>query len=111
VSDYPEHDKLQAISDRSQAIGEFLEWLQDKGVFLAQDFKWEDEEPTMASLGLEPEHPRYRTIKIKRGAIVPWPHNKTKTLAEFFGINLVLIEDEKRAMLDEIRTMQEKTHG
>lgn len=25
--DYPEHDKLSAIKDKSQSIGEFLEWL------------------------------------------------------------------------------------
>lgn len=24
---YPEHEKMKAIKDKSQAIGEFLEWL------------------------------------------------------------------------------------
>ena len=28
VDEYPEHTKLRAVSDRSQAIGEFLEWVQ-----------------------------------------------------------------------------------
>jgi hypothetical protein len=28
LNDYPEHDKLHKIHEQSQAIGEFLEWLQ-----------------------------------------------------------------------------------
>ena len=36
MSDYPEHDKLRAIADQTQAIGEFIEWLEGKGIFLAR---------------------------------------------------------------------------
>ena len=37
-SKYPEHEKLSAISDKSQACGEFIEWLgYEKGIVLA---KW-----------------------------------------------------------------------
>jgi hypothetical protein len=35
MSTYPEHDKLTAVADQTQAIGEFIEWLGGKGVFLA----------------------------------------------------------------------------
>ena len=31
MSAYPEHDKLRAIQTQSQAIGEFLAWLEDGG--------------------------------------------------------------------------------
>lgn len=31
MSDYPEHDRLSAIKDESQAQGEFLQWLSDEG--------------------------------------------------------------------------------
>ena len=27
MSDHPEHDKLTLVRDKSQTIGEFLEWL------------------------------------------------------------------------------------
>lgn len=32
MNGYPEHEKLRAISDKSQAIGEFLEWLETGGL-------------------------------------------------------------------------------
>ena len=31
MSTYPEHEKLRAVKDRSQTIGEFVEWLEDQG--------------------------------------------------------------------------------
>lgn len=31
MSEYPEHDKLSAIKNESQAQGELLEWLADRG--------------------------------------------------------------------------------
>jgi hypothetical protein len=34
MSDYPEHDKLSQVSEQTQAIGEFLEWLTGEGVQL-----------------------------------------------------------------------------
>lgn len=77
---YPEHEKLRAISDKSQAIGEFLEWADAHGMFLA----------------------RYQ----KRGALdepVPVGTSVTELLAEFYGIDLTKIETEKRAMLDAMR--------
>lgn len=32
MSDYPEHDKLAAVADQTQAAGEFAEWLAGQGV-------------------------------------------------------------------------------
>jgi hypothetical protein len=46
MSDYPEHDKLRAIHEQSQAIGEFLDWLRSpvdeggKGVHLHTRETW-----------------------------------------------------------------------
>lgn len=31
MSEYPEHDKLTLVKDESQAQGEILEWLADRG--------------------------------------------------------------------------------
>ena len=42
---YPEHEKLQAVNEKSQAIGEFLDWLRDeKRVQLVTWEEWEEEE-------------------------------------------------------------------
>ncbi len=76
---FPEHAKLTAISDQSQAIGEFVDWLQEAhGAFLCH---YED----------DGQFPRALQMPIR------------KLLAEFFEIDQDKIEDEKRAMLDTIR--------
>lgn len=83
---YPEHEKLQAIKEQSQIIGEFLEWLAvEKQVSLCK---------------VDPEY---------RGDYSPyWPIRKRyeELLAEFFNIDLEVLEEEKRTMLEE---MQEQT--
>lgn len=41
MTDYPEHEKLRRISDQSQAIGEFLDWLtHERGVELQEFRVW-----------------------------------------------------------------------
>jgi len=86
---YPEHEKLKEIQPKSQAIHEFLlEFLQDKGIFLANYMLDEDGEKT--------------------DIIVPVYKNLSELVAEFYEIDLNVIENEKRAMLDEIRKANEK---
>lgn len=80
-SAYPEHEKLAAVKDQSQAIGEFLDWLNGDGVHLA---RWDE------------EWDRYFPVHESINAL----------LARRFGIDLDRIEAEKRAMLDEIRAVQ-----
>jgi len=79
---YPEHEKLKKVSDRSHEIFDFLHWLgKKKGIVLAE---WGENEH-----GREELFPTYYPV---RGA-----------LAEFFQIDLYKIEQEKRAMLDSMR--------
>lgn len=79
MSVYPEHDKLMAISDISQEIGEFLDFgLEAQGILLAE---------------FEPEGNRLRMTN----------RSIPEILAEYFGIDRKEIEREKRAMLDAIR--------
>jgi hypothetical protein len=93
MSDYPEHDKMMAVKDESQAIGEFL----DVG---------------LARLGLRlcesDEHDRW------------WPASISieKLLADYFEIDLNVIEREKREMLAQQRRLnghardaREAAHG
>jgi predicted RNA-binding protein (virulence factor B family) len=76
---YPEHEKLAAIKDKSQAIGEFLDFgLGKQGIILAQF----DEETDQL-------WPTHRSI--------------TDILAAYFGIDQKKIDAEKAQMLDELR--------
>jgi hypothetical protein len=78
---YPEHEKLAKVSDRSQVIGEFLDWLRnDQGIVLAEYG------PNDVDL-----------FPARRHTIEDW-------LALYFKIDLAKIEREKRAMLEAIRT-------
>ena len=82
MSDYPEHDKLNAISDKSQAIGEFIDALNDRGIVLAYANRWGEYHPVMKPI--------------------------SELLAEHFGIDRAVIEQEKRAMLAAMRAMNER---
>lgn len=84
LSKYPEHDKLHEVKkDKSQAIGEFLEWLQSsRGVILGE---W-----------LEGYEDRLQPISEDIQAL----------LAEYFEIDLDKIEEEKCQMLEEMRKNQ-----
>jgi hypothetical protein len=76
--EYPEHDKLMKITGHSQAIGEFLDYMSDRGYTLR---KWSDDEYTYLA------HP---------GSIY-------SILADYFDINQAKLEREKRQMLAVMR--------
>ena len=81
---YPEHVKLQAIVDKSQLIGEFIDvFLPGKGIFLGR--------PKEFGNGLDPI-----IVDIQ------------ELLAEYFGIDRDKLEKEKEAMLDEIRRLNDR---
>ena len=78
-SDYPEHEKLSEVSDKSQAIGEFIDWLEyEKGIHLG--FYPDGQEPMQAVF-----------------------MNIRDLLADFFEIDLDKIDLEKDAMLEAMR--------
>ena len=94
----PEHEKLEKVKEASQTIGEFLDWLKTtRGTQLSKlhkhdelcgrIYKWGEGK----DCGLTEEHyqPDYTST-----------HN---LLAEYFGIDLQKLEQEKQAMLDELR--------
>ena len=77
--EYPEHEKLKAVSDKSHLLGEFLEWLEtEKGIILSI---WSDER-------LHPAIEQSTTQAL---------------LAEYFDIDLMKIQLEKDDMLAEMR--------
>ncbi len=70
---YPEHRKLLDLNGANRTIGDFLDWLEEKGFMLCQYDDWEN--------------------------LVPSFERKAKIIADFFGINEDKLEEEKRAML------------
>lgn len=77
---YPEHEKLRSIMDEAGPIGQFLEWLDTQSIELCRrDDKWINQP--------------FEAITERREAL----------LARYFDIDLAKIEDEKRAMLAELR--------
>lgn len=82
VTQYPEHEKLHSVKEQSQAIGEFLTWIQEeKGIVLCN----------------------YLGPGKIQDVYAPTDANIEKLLAEYFGINLNVLEQEKRQMLNEFR--------
>lgn len=78
---YPEHERQSLVAGKSQAIGEFLDWLNEQGYAVAeydQMGNW---------------HPLHRSIE-------SW-------LAQYFDIDPVKIDREKRAMLDAMRALHD----
>lgn len=87
---YPEHDKLQKVKDRSQTIGEFLNWLSwNKKIRLARFEK------------IPPDEDRHSELMLVS-------YNMQELLAEYFGIDLDVLEQEKRKMLEHIRTLNKQ---
>jgi hypothetical protein len=82
--DYPQHERLATIKDKSQAIGEFLDWMSNEGLVLCQQFtiseEWPDEKQWL------PVFP-----------------NKALLLAKFFQIDYDELMAEKDRMLADFR--------
>ena len=93
--DTPELDKLAAISERSQAIGEFL----DTSPYILYE-----------TVPCEKYHPRLAaTAYCSQGShTVPTSKTIQQILAEYFGIDLQEVERERRMIL---RGMQETANN
>lgn len=74
----PELNKMQAAQDDSQKIGEFLEWLAEQNIILAD---WDDDD----------------------GELFQISGTREQLLAKYFKIDLVKCEQERSALLDAVR--------
>jgi hypothetical protein len=81
---YPEHQKMKAVKEQSQTIGEFLDWLFSKGTVLAHYQGRLDE-------------------------LMPRNMNIENLLATYFEIDLDKIEEEKQQMIDELTNTKERS--
>lgn len=81
---YPMHTRLTDVQPRSQAAGEFLDWLiSERGYTLAQYIE---------------------------GSEQLWPASSSirELLAEFYAIDLEQLEAEKRTILNEQRRLNDR---
>jgi len=81
--DAPECDRLAAVAGESQQIGDFLDWLEERGIHLAQ---WVTPDGYV--------EPRLVTVD----------RSFTQILADYFDIDLAKVERERRAILTHLRT-------
>lgn len=80
MSDYPQHEKLSEIREKSQAIGEFLDWMREEKEFTIAEYDKHDQ---------------------------LWPAgiHTQRLLAEFFEIDYDALMAEKDAMLEAQREL------
>lgn len=118
-SKYPECDKMLAVKEDSQIIGEFLDWLlnaQKKSICTQREEgnngvepKWVDSE-TGEAVEYDYTDDLNDVIKINPefdswGSGYVADHiDIEKFLAGYFGINLDKVEEERREMLADMRT-------
>lgn len=76
---YPECEKITEAdkSGKSPLLTDFLDWLDSKGIILAKYGARDD--------------------------LYPIHTNKEQLLADFFGIDLALVEKERRQILEDLR--------
>jgi hypothetical protein len=100
----PELDKMKAVKDKSQTLGEFIEWLQsEKKVHLGAPHV---HGPTCA--GWDADREKYSPrggdrCECSTGEFIPFNFTMERLLAEFFEIDLVKVENERRTILAYIR--------
>lgn len=100
-----ELEKLEAVSERSQAIGEFLEWLFGSknfhiGKYLT-DEEYESDDNIYWVDGLH-EKEQFKRHEIDKEELMPIHIDIEKLLADFFEIDLVKVEEERKQTLNEI---------
>lgn len=95
---YPEHHKLEKVQPKSQTIGEFLESTPYRVCELV----------CLRCGGIQSQVETGHTCCADpRPEYLPLRQSTEKTLAGYFGIDLAKIDQEKRAMLAEIRRQNE----
>jgi hypothetical protein len=103
---YPELVKVERIKDKSQPVGEFLEWLTtERGIILAKYHEHskdchmggeDEDEDIVYTCGYEQSDLQHCYIGIE------------KLLAEFFNIDLDKVEKERRQLLEDVRKRGER---
>lgn len=83
----PECEKLASVSEKSNELGHFLDWLINENNYVLCEWTEDDAEKD------------YRRVYLGSNKI-------NEILAEFFHVDLNKVEQERRALLDWIREEQ-----
>ena len=106
-----ELEKLEGVKDRSQEIGEFLEWtFSTKNYHIAKyltDKEYESEDNVYWVDGLYGKE-QFKRHGIRKNELMPIHIDIEKLLAEYFEIDLVKVEEERNEILKEVRGQHEK---
>ena len=101
-----ELEKLEGVKDRSQEIGEFLEWLFDtKNYHIAKyltDEEYESED-NVYWVGELYGKEQFKRHEIGKEQLMPIHIDIEKLLAEYFEIDLVKVEEERNKILRDVR--------
>lgn len=109
MSEYPEHDKLRAISDKSQAIGEFIDWLiseREPNTKIVERVILHDYHTTDRHLNPLPEE-EWERFEFETD--VPLRKSIQDLLAEYFEIDRNKLNEEKLKMFEEIRNVNQQS--
>ena len=101
-----ELEKMEGVRERSQAIGEFIEWLSStKSYHIAKyltDEEYESGDNVCCVDGLYAKE-QFKRHEIGKEELMPIHIDIEKLLAEFFEIDLVKVEEERREILERIK--------
>lgn len=85
MSEYPEHQKMRAVREQSQFIGQFIDWLQNETDLRICSYADDDGGYYLAHISTE------------------------KLLAQYLEIDLKRLEEEKCEMVAEMRKLNGHT--
>ena len=88
---YPECEKLAKVSEDSNKIGRFLDWLQSQGIMLAKYHEHTDDCYDEDGYDYECEY--------TEEMIQPVYENKEDMLARYYNIDMDKVEKERREIL------------
>ena len=77
---YPECEKIAAVQEKSRELTNFVDWLREHGYSICEEVTYGDQE---------------EWVTTRR----PFE----QLFADYFGIDLKKVEEERRALLEEIR--------
>lgn len=117
---YPEHRKLESLGDRNQIVGDFLLWLSEHGYSICRyEEHWDNGEPLFVDsrtmeksdggFGFlhEIKNPKHESRPAGWFPTAKSPYPEA-WLAEYFGIDQEKLDDEKRAMIERCRELNER---
>lgn len=114
MSKYPECEKLSRYSGESNRIGQFIDWLrEEKAIFLARYPKVCYNQSRSGECALDMQDDGLCPDECEcfeedtMDELQPITQRMEQLLAEYFEIDLKKVEEERRAMLEELAKMNE----